>query len=471
MVDTRTTGQTASTVNITPTNLTLNGAAGATVMQLANRQATLGGYGEEQLSLADRLFITGAVRIDAGSGFGGAYSAAAYPKASLSWLVLNAAGTTLRVRGAFGESGVQPTNGAAATLYLPSVAYLGGSYVTTYAFNWPGNAKLRPERAAEFEGGADMQAWGNRVSLEVTGYSKTTRDALVNVNLGQTLGSYLYQENIGEVRNTGVEGTMTVGVVQSRAVTWDLGANVSSNHNTLLSLAPGVTSQTVSTPAFRYRQVAGYPLYGIWLPRVTYADANHDGIIEPSEVSVADSASFIGTTQPTREVSLSSHVGLWRGAVTMAALADYRGGYRVANVTANYAGSIAQSSRGANDPTAPLWLQARVVSDAANLNGISALDVEDGSFVRVREVSVTYAVPRRIARVLRMETLSVTGAVRNLALWTRYSGVDPEVSNTQGGTISRSSITGNLQVNNNVRVDANSVPLLRYWVVRLNAGL
>ena len=93
--------------------------------QLGTRQATLGGYGEEQLSLSDRLFLTGALRIDAASGFGGAYSIAAYPKASVSWLALNQGPTTVRVRGAFGESGVQPMNGAALQLYTPAVATLG----------------------------------------------------------------------------------------------------------------------------------------------------------------------------------------------------------------------------------------------------------------------------------------------------------------------------------------------------------
>ncbi len=467
LVDTRMAGQAASAPNITPTNLTLNGSTGATVGQLANRQATLGGYGEEQLSVADRLFLTGALRIDAGSGFGGAYATAAYPKASISWLALNEGRTTLRLRGAFGESGVQPLSGAAATLYAPNVAFLGGTNVGTYAFNWPGNVNLRPERSTEFEGGVDVGGWGNRVSLEVTGYAKTTRDALVNVNLGETVGNYLYQENIGKVRNTGLEGSLTVGVVQSRSLTWDVTANGSVNHNTLLSLAPGVTAQSVFSPFFNYRQAKGYPLYGLWLQRVTYADANHDGIIEPSEVRLADSASYVGPSLPTREASASTRVGLWRGMVTVGALVDYRGGYRIAHAQAANA-DFTGNTQGSNDPTAPLWLQARAVEGA--VFAFPSSYAEDGSFVRVREVSVTYTVPHRVARALRMQNVSLTGAVRNLALWTRYTGVDPEASNTDGATVQHSPSGGGFIVNNDVRLDFGSVPLLRYWVLRLNAG-
>jgi TonB-linked SusC/RagA family outer membrane protein len=467
MVDARTVGQSASITGITATNLTLNGATGAVVAQLANRQATLGGYGEEELDVADRLFLTGAVRIDAGSGFGRAYAAALYPKASVSWLAFDAGQTTLRVRGAFGESGVQPTNGAATTLYTPSVAYSGGTNVTTYAFNWPGNKNLRPERTTELEGGVDVGGWGNRVSLELTGYAKTTQDALVNVDLGQTLGSYTYQENIGEVRNMGLEGSATVGVVRSRPVTWDIAVNGSVNRNTLRSLAPGVTAQVVNAGNVNYRQAQGYPLYGIWAPRLTYVDANHDGIIEPNEVTVADSATYVGASLPTKEVSASTHVGLWRGAVTAGALVDYRGGYRIANTVALYSDFVGRA-REENDPRAPLWLQARAVENAAF--HVNALDAEDGSFVRIREVSLTYAVPRTVVRMVRVQSATVTGAVRNLALWTRYTGVDPEVSNSGGANLQFTPTAGSYAVNNNARQDFGATPLLRYWVVRVNLG-
>jgi hypothetical protein len=85
---------------------------------------------------------------------------------------------------------------------------------------------------------------------------------------------------------------------------------------------------------------------------------------------------------------------------------------------------------------------------------------------------VTYAVPRSLVRAIRMQSLSVTGAVRNLALWTRYSGPDPEVSNTYSSNLQTAPGQGAAyMVNNNVRADNGTVPLARYWVVRLNVGL
>jgi outer membrane receptor protein involved in Fe transport len=470
MVDTRTVGQSALASNITATNLTLNGAAGAAVSQRGNRQATLGGYGEEQLSVADRLFLTGALRLDAGSGFGRAYATAAYPKASVSWLALNRGATTVRLRGAFGESGVQPTNGAALLLYAPNVTYLGGSAIASTSPIWPGNPHLKPERSTEFEGGLDVGAWGTRVSLELTGYAKTTHDALVNLDIGELAGSP-YQENIGEVRNTGIETSLTAGIIDDRWVAWDVAVSVSVNHNTLISLAPGVAAQLVGTGfGAQYRQALGFPLYGIWAQRVRYADANHDGIIGPSDVTIADSASYIGSSLPTQEASVSTHVRLWRGAVTAGGLVDYRGGYRIANAV-GASGDRVGNSRGANDPAAPLLLQARAVANNAQNSSFNALNVEDGAFVRLREVSVTYAVPQRVARALRVQSLSVTGAVRNLALWTRYTGVDPEVSNTGQANVQSVPTSGGFDVNNDLREDGGGVPLARYWVMRLNLGI
>jgi TonB-linked SusC/RagA family outer membrane protein len=470
MVDTRTAGQSGLTLNLSSTNLTLNGATGPVVTQVANRQATLGGYGEEELGFADRLFVTGAIRVDAGSGFGHAYSTAAYPKASVSFLAINSGPTTLRVRGAFGESGVQPTNGAALQLYVPTVGYLGGVPVSTNVLNWPGNPNLQPERSAELEGGVDFGGWGNRVTFELTGYSKTTHDALVNVNTGATLGNYTYQENIGEVRNTGVEGTLTAAIIQNRSVTWDVGVNASVNHNTLVSLAPGVVAQIAVAGVGlqpEFRMTPGFPLYGIWGQKATYADKNHDGIIESNEVTLSDSAEYLGSSLPTQEVSMSTHVGLFGGAVTLGALVDYRGGYKIANEAAAE-GDEAEATRGANDPKAPLWLQARAAATNTYF-AFSSLYAEDGSFIRFRELSLTYTLPRSVVRLVRAQSLSLTAAVRNLALWTRYTGPDPETSNATN--VQFAPTANGLTVNNDVRADAGAVPLARYWVVRLNVGI
>ncbi len=477
LADTRTQGTTATATGITATNYTLNGAVNPAVSQLGNRQATLGGYGEEELALSDRLFLTGAVRVDAGSGFGHAYSTAVYPKASASWLALNTGSTTARLRAAFGESGVQPPNGTALRLYAPGTVWYGGGFTSAVGIVNIENPGLQPERSQEYEGGLDATFWDNRLSLELTGYSKTTQNALVTVGTGWEAGSYPHTENVGEVRNTGAEGALTASVVRAGPVTWQISLNASVNHNRLLTLAPGLRRQQTSGETAIFRFTPGYPLYGYWAPRVQYGDLNHDGMVEPNEVTVADSLSYVGSSLPAREVSVGTHIGLWRGTVNVGALFDYRGGFRLMNATAYEEVVNRQSDRASNDRTAPLSQQARDVGQQViELNGLdgyapAAPFYEDATYVRFRELSLTYTLPRKAVRALRFQSLSLTGAVRNLALWTRYSGVDPEVTNSIGANAQLSPTSNTYIVNHDIREDLGSVPLLRYWVVRLSLGL
>jgi TonB-linked SusC/RagA family outer membrane protein len=473
MRDTRTAGQTGFAVNLTPSNLTLNGAPNVNVTQQGSRNATLGGYGEEQISFADRLFLTGAVRIDAGSGFGYAYHTATYPKVSASWLAIQNGATSVRLRTAFGEAGVQPNNGASLQLYVPTAVYLNGGTVSAQQINSPGNPGLQPERSQELEGGVDLGLFQNRVSVDLTGYLKTTQNALYDQSLGFDLSSATIEENLGEVTNRGLEATITANLVQTNAFAWGVTLNAALNTNKLVHLARGITPQLLGQYGSSQRNTVGYPLYGYWGLQEHYADKNHDGIIEASEVTLNDSVSYMGSSIPKQTGSLATHVTLWR-VLTISALFNYAGDYVVENGTAAAAakqGTLAEQ----NIAGQPLWLQARAVAEQSiGYQYIPSGFFEDGTFVRFSELSATYELPTRWARRIRARTLSVTGAVRNLALWTKYTGPDPQASTASYyGTppqlgANPYALGG---VNNDLRVDQSAVPLARYWVVRLNIGL
>src|SRR5690606_37795487 len=119
-----------------------------------------GTYLEETVGWKDRLFFTGAVRVDGASSFGSGFHAALYPKASVSWLLSEEpfwphlpAVSSLRLRAAYGESGVQPGPVAAlpAETLFPVVTTTGAA--TGARLGALGNRRLRPERQREFEGG------------------------------------------------------------------------------------------------------------------------------------------------------------------------------------------------------------------------------------------------------------------------------------------------------------------------------
>ncbi len=132
-----------------------------------------------------------------------------------------------------------------------------------------------------------------------------------------------------------------------------------------------------------------------------------------------------------------------------------------------------QFSRATNDRTAPLPLQARAVATLNDpLFNINSGYVEPAAFTRLRELSLTYLVPSRLATALRARTLSVTVAGRNLALWTKYTGSDPEVSGVQGAN--RNTSAGGVPtttLNPDIVGDFGSVPQMRSWTLKVNVGL
>jgi TonB-dependent SusC/RagA subfamily outer membrane receptor len=218
-------GVTATAVGLSEANLTLNGAPYQAISQSGDGHATVGRYIEEQVNVADRLFATGALRVDQASGFGGDYHTTIYPNLSASWLALNTGTTTLRFRSAFGIAGQQPDNGAALQLYKAQAAYLDGAQIGSAVLNAPGNPNLRPERSREFEGGFDLGLWNDRVNLEMTAYRKNTKDALVNVSLGWTLNNATFQENLGDVKNSGTELTLQATLVDTKSAIWSVTVN------------------------------------------------------------------------------------------------------------------------------------------------------------------------------------------------------------------------------------------------------
>lgn len=171
--------------------------------------------------------------------------------------------------------------------------------------------------------------------------------------------------------------------------------------------------------------------------RFSFADANDDGIISRDEVHVDDAVVFLGSTVPTRELSLGPTLGLF-GWLRLSALFDYRGGFKQYN--ANEAERCAiRNCRAMYDPTAPLADQAAVVVEALSPGSLfqNAGYVQDASFWKLREVALTFAVSHHWARKLAASAVSLTLAGRNLATWTDYPGLDPEIMDTPSDPLSR----------------------------------
>ncbi|HYT82486.1 MAG TPA: SusC/RagA family TonB-linked outer membrane protein [Gemmatimonadales bacterium] len=434
----------------------------------------LGYFVQEQLGWKNRLFVTGAVRADDHSAFGRDFDLLLYPKASVSWILseepalgrwLDAARVTnLKLRMAYGHAGRAPDPFAATQAYTGDRVVVGGVVRTGLRPLALGNDSLRAERGEEVELGFDAGLLENRVGVEFTYYDRRMKDVIYAPGVpGSTgFGGTFYGAtqtllvNLGEVSNTGVEVALTATPVRLPDFVWDARLNLATNHNELVSFGdPGRVNLIPGGQSYgtvqQHRE--GYPLAGYWaaLPR-----RNPDGT--PVLVGTAvqlDTATFIGPSAPTREIGFSSTFTLFRD-LRLFVLFDYKGGHFLFNqrefdrcrVRANCARladprNVDPVTGAALNPEVNVWRQ--------NVPGVW---VEPAHFLKLRDVSVSYAVPTTWARRARANSASITLAAHNVALWSDYSGFDPEVNSY--GDVSFS------------RADAYPVPMLRRVSASLN---
>jgi TonB-linked SusC/RagA family outer membrane protein len=418
---------------------------------------SIGSYVQEELAFNEKLFVTAAVRFDDNSAFGRDFNLVTYPKASFSWIVRDGSAeafsflNTFRVRGAFGASGQQPgTNDARQTDRSVPGKKDGAATVGVELDNL-GNPDLKPERSRELELGFDANVLRNRVGIELTFYHKVTRDALIaRSNIGSAGSSPSQFYNLGKLRNYGLELAIDSRIIDRPSLTWDLQLSGSVTSNKIISMGSGIDTLLVG---FYQRHVAGFPAGGLWSPVVHYADANHDGIIDLSEVSITN-PKYRGPALPTRELSLNTTVGLAHGRVRVGAQWDYRGGHLVDNSIEQFRCFSVVNCRGLYDKSAPLKEQAMAQALFLPGAGNSLGFFEPGWFIKLRELSVTVTAPDSWARAFRAERMSMTVAGRNLVTIDNYSGVDPEI-NAFGQ-------------DNFFTSDFESQPQGRLWTVRMN---
>jgi TonB-dependent starch-binding outer membrane protein SusC len=436
-----------------------NSIAGAAVTQSNEQtfeQITIGAFVEEQVGFNDKLFVTAAVRTDRGSSFGSSFKSVFYPKLSASWLVSNEEFfnkndkswiNSLRLRGAWGASGVQPGTNDALRFFNPIAATVNGQNVTGVSIGGVGNADLKPERSVELEFGADMKLFSNRVGLDLTYFNKQTEDALIFRQLPPSLGVGAGRfENLGSVRNSGVEVTLNTRIIEKENFYFDLDIVGSFIDTKLKKLGDGIQPVIFGVQ----RHVEGYPLGGYWDEEYTFSDANGDGFISQSEVQVGETV-YLGTPFATTDITFSPTLGLFNDALVIRGLLNYKGGQKLYNNTGAWRNGNSNTQE-LNDPNASLEGQARAV--ASKFFGTNAGYIEDASFWRLREVSLTYNLPLAFSKKIGFSRTSLTLSGQNLGVWTDYTGLDPEISSTGQS--------------NFVTQEFLSQPPIRSWKIRLN---
>ncbi len=338
-----------------------------------------------------------------------------------------------------------------------------------------GNSSLKPERRRQWEVGADVRFFKNRVGLDVAYYQSKSFDVILQVPVTSSTGANFSYANAAELSNKGVEIVLTLAPVRTKDFTWDIITNFTKNTNSVDKLADGVDQVFLGGfTGASTRAVVGTP-YGTIFGFGFYKDENGQSVIgsdgypvlDPNEkafesalpdfqIGINNSISFKGITLSAL-LDIKQGGYLWNGTKsalyffgTAQETADLRGAKKV------FPGNAAQvdaagelilfdhdndratpdipKTGGANTKEVTVgedWLRT---GNANGFFGNNTEDfVEDASWVRLRDVSIGYTLPASLLSKAKIAgaTISLTG--RNLWLSTPYTGVDPE-TNLTGAT-------------------------------------
>jgi TonB-linked SusC/RagA family outer membrane protein len=419
-----------------------NVSAGTAVTVGENRSKikNLGVFAQEELLLmGERLALTAGLRADQASLDADPSHLSWYPKVAGSYRFEGRASSALnelKLRAAFGQTGNEPLYGQRFTP-LNSTLNIGGlpGLVT---LGTVGSADLRPERNQEIEVGFDGLFLRNRLSIEASGYQKSVKDLLLTRNLPPSSGFAQEIFNGGKLRVRGVEVAAAWIPLQRRDVQWDLRSTFAKNFSRITEL-PVPTFQTggfgSSLGAFQIEE-------GKSATQIVGTDTLPGGGVTSTDV-------VLGDANPDFRMSFTSDLSYRK--VTIHALVDWQQGGNVVNLTRLLQDAFGNAPDGdAGNTRIGAWA-----------GGAASTYIEPATFVKVREISVSWALPSALARSVwgGVRTASIALSARNLFwLATPYHGFDPEVSNFGNQPIARN-------------IDVTPYPPSRSFFLTINLGM
>jgi TonB-dependent starch-binding outer membrane protein SusC len=392
----------------------------ATSIQTQQRRELIKNLGyflqEEVLLFNERLLLTGGIRADQSSANHDASELFWYPKGAGSFRfpgLFGREGDDLKFRAAYGESGNEPVYGQIFTELTPTLNIGGRPGLVVSTNTDIGAADLRPERLREFEAGLDATLAGGRASLEFTVYQKNVKDLLLRRDLPESSGFQREIFNGARLRTRGLESALGIELVQGRSFSWLVRTTFALSRSKITEL---------QVPPF---QQGGFGAsLGTWLFEVDSSATRIVGndILPDGSVVVRR----VGDSNPDFRMGFGTDVTA--GAFGLHVLFDWQKGSNISNLT-KLLYDLGQVTPDFGDSlsTGQTVGQQRF---SGWLAGKTSNYIESASFLKLREVTLTYQVPSSVVRGLfgaRSARLSVSA--RNLFTSTPYTGLDPEVSN------------------------------------------
>jgi TonB-linked SusC/RagA family outer membrane protein len=371
---------------------------------------------EEFLTMGERLLLTAGVNGERTSNNGDPKKYYAYPKFSSSYRVPVPIQKIdeLKVRLAYGRAGNQPTTGKYTFLTNLIDEGVTGFRASTAL----GSSNIKPETASELEGGFDLTLFGARARFSATQFRKQIDNLILTTALAPSTGFSSATINGGQIVNHGTELELEMTPLRTDRFSWVSGTTYSSAKGKVTRLpVPGFIP---SSGSFGSRFGNAFIQQGqltTVLQAVNGCTAlNAAGTSCPSANRVL---TFVGNSAPDYEMGFTNDLQF--GPFRLSSLVDWRKGGLGVNLTNDYF-----YGSGLAKDTALAHRQL-----VAFGKGVDVW-VENSGFVKLRELTLGYDLPAGVASALfngHAEGARLEFSGRNLATWTKYTGLDPEVSN------------------------------------------
>jgi TonB-linked SusC/RagA family outer membrane protein len=391
-------------------------------------EKTAGFFFQEQLGWKDRIFITPSVRFDDNSAFGANLGLQTLPSVNGSYIMSDEdwfpqAFDQFRVRAAWGKSTLQPGPFDAFNLLDPTRVTFQGASFSGVTVTDPGNPDLRPETGEEWEAGMDFSVLDGRLSLEATYYDQTTSDAIVFQPLKPSFGFPGSQPtNVGEIVSRGFEFGLDAIAVDIPDLTWDWRVNLSTNDGEVTELTEPII---FGLGGSSQRHTEGFPFASYFTERVTASGGS---------VNVGTDAVFHGHPTPEYEGSVSTTISLF-DRITLYGLVDFAGGHQQFNSTQEFACGFLGGGDGGGICGAMFERNASgdftdeaLVKQTASAIVSESPWIEDADYAKLRTVSLRFTLPERWLQPIQASGASLTLVGENLANFTGYTGLDPELN-------------------------------------------
>ena len=459
---------------LAPAVQTVNGAS--TILPPADERSEIsvsGTYLQQNLRFRNTLFLTGAVRVDGSSVFGKDERNQVYTKASGSYVLSDETfwnqdwWNLLKLRAAYGESGNLTGIGAYSRFNTySSNAYLGKTALTSSSIL--ANENVKPERQTELEFGTDLGFFNNRIGVQFNYYIKKVKDLLINRVIAPTTGYSSLLDNFGSLENRGFEVVLNAVPYSSSDLRWNITAIFNRNRNKAVQIGQALTLLTLNAGA-PVAIIEGQPI-GVFYGSFFATDGSGGQIKNTSGIPQIEKGIQNGALSYTPQRDAN---GLPTGTTTLRRILgdpnpDYTASlvneftFRKLDLRIQFDAVQGVDVWNADWRTRQGVGNGEVAEQEHNgqlprgyISGIYAIEewrIDDGSFVKLREISLAY----HLGRVAGFQDITISANGRNLFSWDNYKGYDPEVNSGGQSTILRG-------------IDFGSVPIPRTFSFGVSA--